>query len=125
MIKLLYHKLLVIIALCGFIFYVCWNVFYISQGFIPASILYKLTGVPSPTTGMYRSFIGLINMDYETYIIYNPFVIPFILLLLITAVVIVKRIKNRQPVLINNILKNSYLLIFVISEIWLIIRCFV
>lgn len=125
MLKLIYYKFLVIVTLLGFISYVCWNVFYLSHGIIPASILYKLTGIPSPTTGMYRSFIGLITMNKDVYFSYNPFVIPFILLLLITGVVIVKRIKNRQPVLINNILGNSYLLIFVISEIWLIIRCFV
>lgn len=122
MIKLVYHRLLALCAFLGFILYVGWNMFYVSKGNIPPSILYKLTGIPSPTTGMYRSFIGIVQMDYRVYITNNPFVIPFIILLLYTIVIIATKYKNEQPLRISNSMGLSYMLVFAISEIWMLIK---
>ncbi len=122
MIKLIYHKVLVICALLGFIFYISWNMFYVSKGNIPPSIFYKLTGIPSPTTGMYRSFIGIIQMDYSAYITNNPFVIPFIILLICTTVILATKFKNNQPFIVSNSMGLGYLLILAISEIWMLIK---
>ena len=106
----------------GFLFYACWNIFYLTCYKIPPSIFYKLTGIPSPTTGMYRSFIGFINMDKDAYFNNNPFVIPLIILLLITFTVLTKKYKDKQPLLISSRLGISYLLIFIISEIWMLLN---
>jgi len=120
--KFIYLKLLVTLTVLGFVFYFVWNMFFLVKGIIPPSILYKLTGIPSPTTGMYRSIIGIIQMDYRVYITNNPFVIPFIILLLFTTVILSTKYKNKQPLLISNSLGLSYLLIFAISEIWMLIK---
>lgn len=121
-IKSIYLRLLATGAGLGFVFYVVWNIFFLLNGSIPPSIMYKLTGIPSPTTGMYRSFIGIIQMDYKVYITNNPFVIPFIILLLCTTVILVTKYKNKQPLLISNNMGISYLLILAISEIWMLIK---
>ena len=122
MIKLIYFRLLATVTIIGFAFYVVWNMFFLQKGIIPPSIMYKLTGIPSPTTGMYRSFVGIINMDYRVYINNNPFVIPFTILLLYTTVFLVSKYKNKHPLLINNRIGFSYLFILVISEIWMLIK---
>lgn len=122
MFKLIYLRLLATLTVLGFVFYVVWNLFFLLIGNIPPSILFKLTGIPSPTTGMYRSFIGIIQLDYKVYITNNPFVIPFILLLLSTAVILITKYKNKQPLLISNSMGLSYIIIFAISEIWMLIK---
>ena len=122
MFKLIYLRLLQTVAVLGFVFYVVWNMFFLLKGIIPPSILYKLTGIPSPTTGMYRSFVGIIQMNYGAYITNNPFVIPFIILLLFSTVILASKYKNKQPLLISNSMGLSYLLIFAISEIWMLIK---
>ena len=122
MIKLIYLRLLSTVTVLGFLFYVVWNMYFLLNGSIPPSIMYKLTGIPSPTTGMYRSFIGIIQMDYGAYITNNPFVIPFIILLLCTTVILAAKFKNKQPFLISNSMGLSYLIIFAISEIWMLIK---
>ena len=95
---------------------------YLLKGIIPPSIMYKLIGIPSPTTGMYRSYIGFIQMDNKVYITYNPFVVPFIILLSCTAVILAVKYIKRQPLLITNGIGLSYLLILVFSEIWMLIK---
>jgi len=122
MVKLIYLRLLATVTVLGFVFYIVWNMFFLLKGIIPPSIMYKLTGIPSPTTGMYRSFIGIIQMDYGAYITNNPFVIPFIILLLCTTVILATKFKNKQPFLISNSMGLSYLLILAISEIWMLIK---
>lgn len=122
MIKLIYHRLLATITVLGFVFYIVWNMFFLQKGIIPPSIMFKLTGIPSPTTGMYRSLIGIIQMDFRVYIANNPFVIPFIILLLCTTVILATKYKNKQPLIISNNLGLSYLLILAISEIWMLIK---
>lgn len=122
MFKLIYLRLLATVTVIGFVFYVVWNMFFLLKGIVPPSIMYKLTGIPSPTTGMYRSFIGIIQMDYKVYITNNPFVIPFIILLLFTTVILGTKYKNKQPLLISNNMGIIYLLILAISEIWMLLK---
>ncbi len=121
-VKSIYLRLLATGAVLGFVFYVFWNMLFLLKGIIPPSIMYKLTGIPSPTTGMYRSFIGIIQMDYGAYITNNPFVIPFIILLLCTTVILATKLKKKQPFLISNSMGLSYLIILAISEIWMLIK---
>jgi hypothetical protein len=120
--KLIYHRLLAAVTVLGFLFYVAWNMFFLLEGIVPPSIMYKLTGIPSPTTGMYRSFIGIIQMDYMVFITNNPFVIPFVLLLFRTAFILLTKFKNKQPLLISNNMGISYLSLLASSEIWMLIK---
>ena len=121
LLKLIYYRLLVFVTLFGLIFYICWNVIYVTHGKIPTSIIYKLTEIPSPTTGMFRSFNGIIKMRSDAYISNNPFVIPFLILIFYTGAVLATKYKNKQPLIIKNSLGVGYLVIMIISEIWMLL----
>jgi hypothetical protein len=71
-------NLLRYIGLLAFLFYLIWNMFYLSNAQLPPSILYKLTGIPAPTTGMYRSLCALAVSDINGFLMNNPVVILFI-----------------------------------------------
>ncbi|MGD9992377.1 MAG: DUF2752 domain-containing protein [Salinivirgaceae bacterium] len=122
MIRELLNRTIAFLAIFSFTFYICWNVYFTFSKQIPPSILYKLTGIPSPTTGMYRSFIGLMTLNKNAYFSNNPFLIPFLLLLIITIYVIVKKAIRKQPVFISNNLGISYFAVLILSEFWMLIK---
>ena len=122
MLKLIYYRILAIFAVSGSMFYFCWNLFYIINGNVPPSIFYKMTGIPSPTTGMLRSFKGIIIMDIDTYFSNNPFVMPFLILLGYTFALLVIKIKNKRPLIIQNSLGIIFLLTLTMSEIWMLLK---
>jgi hypothetical protein len=122
MIRELLNRTIAFLAIFSFTFYICCNVYFTITKQIPPSILYKLTGIPSPTTGMYRSFIGLMTLNKNAYFSNNPFLIPFLLLLIITIYVIVKKAIRKQPVFISNNLGISYFAVLILSEFWMLIK---
>jgi hypothetical protein len=84
----MYNKnyILRFVALMALALYLIWNLYFLLKAQLPPSILYKITGVPSPTTGMYRSFISLIYFDFYGFLQNNPVVIfflPIVILILI------------------------------------------
>lgn len=122
MIRELLNKTITFLALVAFTFYICWNVYFLSLKQIPPSIIYKLTGIPSPTTGMFRSFVGLITLNKDTYFLNNPFLVPFLLILSITLYDILKKAIRKQPILISNSLGISYFIVLILSEFWMLIK---
>lgn len=65
-------------AIIAFGFYLLWNLYFLLNAQLPPSILYELTGIPSPTTGMYRSAIALVYLDLNGFLMNNPLVVLFI-----------------------------------------------
>jgi len=68
-------------ALSAFVGYAFWNGFWLVHGRLPLSIWTALTGLPCPSSGMTRSLHALLIGNYANCILYNPFTIPFLLLL--------------------------------------------
>ena len=73
-----------VVGTLAFNFYVAWNGFWLALGRIPPSILLGLTGLPAPTTGMTRSTEAFLQARWADAFLWNPFTIPFALLLLAT-----------------------------------------
>lgn len=70
-------------AILTFGFYLIWNIFYLIHAQLPPSIFYKITGIPAPTTGMYRSLCALFNFNMSGFLMNNPVVILFVPLLIL------------------------------------------
>ena len=74
-----------------FVFYVGWNVYWITQYRIPPSMLKGLSGLPAPTTGGTRSLLALANGAVLESLYFNPMTLPFVGLLLFTVAQAAKR----------------------------------
>jgi hypothetical protein len=77
-------------AVLAGMFYLAWNVYFLGNGKLPPSILYHLTGVPAPTPGGVRAGVALLDLRILDSLRMNPFLVPFIVLLLLASVQIVR-----------------------------------
>lgn len=75
--KYLFRKLAILI----FVFYVFWNLYWISNYSIPPSIFNYFTGLPCPTTGCTRSLNCLFNKEYKQFFLFNVCTVPYIVLI--------------------------------------------
>lgn len=73
-------RLWTVTAVAAFLFYVLWNIYWLSMGQVPPSILIGVFGIPAPTTGMTRSTLALVDGRWLDSLAFNPFTIPTILL---------------------------------------------
>lgn len=103
-------KILQFVGLFSLTYYTVWNIYFITNKEIPVSILYKLTGIPSPTTGMYRSITGLIHLDFGTFLENNPAVILFLFALMVVGIDLTYKSYKKEKIVLNN--KSTYFLIF-------------
>lgn len=79
------YRLLCMIAIPSFVFYVGWNFYYLLNGEIAPSIFYAVTGLPSPTTGCVRALNLLLSGHVGESLKRNPFLGLYLLLLLGSA----------------------------------------
>ncbi len=75
-------KLLRYLAIIAFVFYCLWNGYWlIWQRHLAPSILSYYTGLPNPGSGGTRSLKAAFAGEYMEAFLYNPFTVPFILLI--------------------------------------------
>lgn len=68
---------------------------------IPPSILKGVFGIPAPTTGMTRSTLAFLDGDWVTAFLWNPFTLPFCLLLFCTALEIAWKAVRKQRLVLS------------------------
>ena len=107
-------KVLGILAFSG---YFCWNVFWFSKGQIPPSIWSSITGLPCPTTGVFRSLKAVFAGNYLDFILYNPFTILFLGLMVVSFYSIIRSWKANRKLLLPSYL--SYVWLITIVAAWL------
>jgi len=90
-----------IAALGAFIFYLAWNAVWMAHERIPPSILRALGGIPSPTTGGYRSFIALCRGEFVQSFLYNPMTLVYLLLFCYSMGVLVLQWIRRQRLVLR------------------------
>jgi hypothetical protein len=94
------HRIVRYAALGAFIFYLAWNVAWIAHGRIPPSILRAAGGIPSPTTGGYRSFVALCRGELVLSFLYNPMMLVYLSLFIYSMAVLFHQwIKRKRLVL--------------------------
>lgn len=72
-------------ALFCFSVYLIRNIRWMLVGKVPPSLLLSFLGIPCPTTGCMRSLMALLHGDLHASLLWNPFTIPIILLLALSA----------------------------------------
>jgi hypothetical protein len=68
-------------ARASFAAYMAWNIVWLVSGKLPSSMLLAILGIPCPTTGLTRSLASLLHGDFRASLLWNPFTIPFLILL--------------------------------------------
>lgn len=96
-------RIIRLVAKGGFVFYVVWNVTWISKGRVPPSIMRALLGIPCPTTGATRSFLALCRGEYLQSFFLNPMMIVYVLLFVYSLAVLLRQAIHRQPLVLNSI----------------------
>lgn len=97
----------------AFIFYLGWNIHWISRGLIPPSILIGIFGIPAPTTGMTRSTLAFVHGDWVRAFLWNPFTLPFYFLLVWSAFEIFGKIIRKQKLLFSRTLVSIWIIILI------------
>lgn len=101
------------IAGLAFVFYLGWNLYFLSVGRIPPSILYHTTGVPAPTTGCSRALAALLDFRVRESLTLNPFLLVFTTLLLLTLVCLMRQHREIREWLIPPNLTTAWFLALV------------
>jgi hypothetical protein len=91
--------------------YLVWNVYWLSRGRLPPSILLELTGVPVPTTGFTRSWISLFRGNWGDFFLWNPFSIPLVVLLVLSAASLGRSYLRGRPLLLEKPLAWGWLIV--------------
>ena len=106
-----------VLGVLAFSGYFCWNVFWLSKGQVPPSIWLSITGLPCPSTGVFRSLKAAFAGNYLDFILYNPFTIPFLGLTIFSFYSIIRSWKAKQELLLPSYL--GYLWLITIVAAWL------
>ncbi|MBN1590328.1 MAG: DUF2752 domain-containing protein [Pirellulales bacterium] len=83
-------------AVAAFVGYGAWNAFWLSGGCLPPSIWSRCTGLPCPSTGVVRSLLALWSGNFSDFVLYNPFTIAFIALLMVSLLFLLKSWDKRH-----------------------------
>jgi hypothetical protein len=97
--------------------YLTWNAHWLAQRRLPPSILVAVTGLPCPTTGMTRSIMSLISGDLSNSIRYNVFTIPIVLLMMYSALALLRALLSGQSVALSPLVARLWG--FVLAAAWL------
>jgi len=92
------------VALGAFIFYLVWNAAWIAAKRIPPSILREFAGIPSPTTGGYRSFVALSRGEFVQSFLYNPLMLVYILLFCYSMAALLRQWIRRKRLVLSPII---------------------
>jgi hypothetical protein len=85
-----------IVSITAFFFYLAWNAVWIAKGRIPPSILRAVIGLPCPTTGGYRSFLALWRGEFVQSFFFNPLMPVYVLLFLYSIAVLLRQLICRK-----------------------------
>lgn len=98
-------------------FYVGWNVWWLSAGRLPPSILQWTTGVPVPSTGFTRSALAALRGDVASSLSWNPFLVPFCVLLAASAFFVVRRAARRERIVLPPRLARAWFVVLPLAWI--------
>jgi hypothetical protein len=90
-----------ILGTLAFVFYLAWNIRWLAAGVVPPSILLGVFGIPAPTTGMTRSTLAMLDGNWDTAILWNPFTLPFCLVLAWTVIEVFANLLRRQRLVLS------------------------
>jgi hypothetical protein len=105
------------IALFAFAFYLFWNLYFLLKVQLPPSILYKITGIPSPTTGMGRSLMAIIDFNLKGFLINNPMVILFIPILILILINLFISYCKRKKLIVKKHYTSALVIILFFGEL--------
>ena len=109
-------------ALFAFAFYLFWNLYFLLKAQLPPSILYKITGIPSPTTGMGRSLMAIIDFNLKGFFINNPIVIFFIPILILILINLFLSYYKREKLIVKKQFTSALFIILFFGELVAIIN---
>jgi hypothetical protein len=107
-----------IVFVAVFLAYLIWNLAWLVQGRLAPSMLWALTGVPSPTTGGTRSLTALLGGDVTDSLQWNACLIPICGLLLITLIQLIRQAMHRSPLRLSPTIAWCWFV--VLSAAWIL-----
>ncbi|MFB6355076.1 MAG: DUF2752 domain-containing protein [bacterium] len=96
-------------------FYLGWNVWWLSRGYLPPSILKYFTGVPVSTTGLTRSVRSAWHGNFITSFYWNPFTVPILFLFVFSIVYTLIRFYRRKEMVFPSYLAWSWGIVLVLA----------
>jgi hypothetical protein len=94
----------------AFAFYLVWNIAWLARGRMPPSLWLYGTGLPCPTTGMWRSLLALSRGDVTGSLLFNPLTVVYLGLLVPSGIIIGHQLIARRETCLPRILTALWLL---------------
>lgn len=104
-------------AMVSFAAYLLWNILWLASGKLPPSMLLGIVGIPCPTTGFTRSLASLLHGDLRASLLWNPFAIPFLILLALSFHVLTQAALRKKDLLLPKWMAAAWCAVLVAS--WL------
>ena len=92
-----WRKLLGIVAGMLLVIYLCWNLYWLSQGRLAPSLFLAITGLPCATTGCTRSLLAWSRGDWLEALRYNPFSLAFVALFAASGAQVAWQLRRQLP----------------------------
>lgn len=97
--------------------YLVWNLIFIVQGEIPPSFFKYVTKLPCPSSGGIRSLRSLIQGNIRESLLYNPFTLVYIFLILLSGILMAKSIIEKKKLLLPQWIFYAWIALLGISWI--------
>lgn len=94
-----------------------WNLIFIVQGEIPPSFFKYVTKLPCPSSGGIRSLRSLIQGNIRESLLYNPFTLVYIFLILLSGILMAKSIIEKKKLLLPQWIFYAWIALLGISWI--------
>jgi hypothetical protein len=109
------HFALRVMAVSLFAVYVAWNVWFLSRGRIPRSLMKGIFGLPAPTTGGTRSVECLLAGDLPGSLLWNAMTLPILALLLVSVAILFLRLVRRRPLRFPRWMSFAWLIVLTVA----------
>ena len=106
-----------ILGTAAFLEYLYWNIHWLSRGEVPPSILIGHFGIPCPTTGMTRSFLALLDGQWQTSLLWNPMTLPLLGVLAWTGFSLTKQLWQKEKPHFTKPLGLAWLSVLLLGQI--------
>jgi len=116
-------KLLSFVGWSFLILWVCWNVYWLSQGQLAPSPLMHFFGIAVSTTGMTRSVIAMSNGEWVESLLWNVFTVPLLLIFFLSvSYVLIGWLKKKHLVCLPSWMAWSWVVILIAAQVskWII-----
>ena len=93
--------------------YVAWNIYHLTGGRLPPSLMKGIFGLPAPTTGGTRSIRCLLRGDFAESLHWNAMALPILAVFFVSVGILLLQLLRRRPLRLPSFMNWSWFIVLV------------